>query len=292
MPKGFGWRTSRPSDHWLVNDMIHDLVGSPPTGVPRVEGRLRSRHVPGGRLDAPVRTQLDGRLRAQPAGRDSRARSIPVFNALRGMGHGRPLHVPRPGHRRAARPDRPPQKWTPDHPVTLVSTVGHLHPGGLDTDLVVRRGNQRRTLFQLQGPLLRAGRGGVVGRRDGRHALRLARQAPGRRQLSVHATYDTRRASWYEVMGIMPVAVYDGTGAGGVGPFNNSLDPQGVLTHGHLAENTSPRGQSHLPAGPEEAVGGRSPEPDRDHRLQVPAGRPRRSRGAPRSCRGFTPARP
>ena len=29
--------------------------------------------------------------------------------------------------------------------------------------------------------------------------------------VSVHATYDTTRADWYEVMGIMPVAVYDGT---------------------------------------------------------------------------------
>ncbi len=34
-------------------------------------------------------------------------------------------------------------------------------------------------------------------------------------KVSVHATYDTRRADWYEVMGIMPVAVYDGTDVGG-----------------------------------------------------------------------------
>ena len=32
--------------------------------------------------------------------------------------------------------------------------------------------------------------------------------------VSVHATYDTRRADWYEVMGIMAVAVYDGTLSG------------------------------------------------------------------------------
>jgi plastocyanin len=38
-------------------------------------------------------------------------------------------------------------------------------------------------------------------------------------------------------MGIMPVAVYNGTGVGGVGPFSKSLDRKGVLTHGHLAEN-------------------------------------------------------
>src|SRR5919197_4247381 len=27
-PRGFGWR-SLPSDHWLLNDMLHDLVGQP-----------------------------------------------------------------------------------------------------------------------------------------------------------------------------------------------------------------------------------------------------------------------
>ena len=55
--------------------------------------------------------------------------------------------------------------------------------------------------------------------------------------MSVHTTYNTKRASWYEVMGIMPVAVYDGTDVGGVGPFSKSLDRKGVLTHGHLDEN-------------------------------------------------------
>jgi plastocyanin len=55
--------------------------------------------------------------------------------------------------------------------------------------------------------------------------------------LSVHATYDTQRASWYEVMGIMPVAVYDGTGVGGVDAFSKRIPRRGVLTHGHLAEN-------------------------------------------------------
>ena len=39
-------------------------------------------------------------------------------------------------------------------------------------------------------------------------------------ELSVHATYDSARADWYEVMGIMPVAVYNGTDVGGVGAFS------------------------------------------------------------------------
>jgi plastocyanin len=55
--------------------------------------------------------------------------------------------------------------------------------------------------------------------------------------LSVHATYDTTRADWYEVMGIMPVAVYDGTDVGGLGAFSKKIPQRAVFTHGHLAEN-------------------------------------------------------
>ena len=69
-----------------------------------------------------------------------------------------------------------------------------------------------------------------------KQALRLGWLQPGDK-LSVHATYDTKRASWYEVMGIMPVAVYDGTGVGGRDAFSKKIPEKGVLTHGHLAEN-------------------------------------------------------
>ena len=69
--------------------------------------------------------------------------------------------------------------------------------------------------------------------------------------VSVHATYDTSRADWYEVMGIMPVAVYhdndlpDSQDAQDPAcPTPNTHPPpagcipeEGVETHGHLAEN-------------------------------------------------------
>ncbi len=62
--------------------------------------------------------------------------------------------------------------------------------------------------------------------------------------LSVNATYDSERADWYEVMGIMPVAVYDGGDAGGVGPFSDAIPQNGVLTHGHLRENRHHGGEA------------------------------------------------
>jgi hypothetical protein len=54
--------------------------------------------------------------------------------------------------------------------------------------------------------------------------------------LSVNATYETKLASWYEVMGIMVVwEAWNDTG--GTNPFNHKLDQTGHLTHGHLSEN-------------------------------------------------------
>jgi hypothetical protein len=54
--------------------------------------------------------------------------------------------------------------------------------------------------------------------------------------LRVNATYETRRASWYESMGIMVVweAYGDQTGAD---PLTHGLDQTGHVTHGHLPEN-------------------------------------------------------
>ena len=61
--------------------------------------------------------------------------------------------------------------------------------------------------------------------------------------LSVSATYDSKRASWYESMGIDPVAFAPGAG-GGVDPFSGKLDKRGKITHGHLRENRNHGGES------------------------------------------------
>ena len=55
--------------------------------------------------------------------------------------------------------------------------------------------------------------------------------------LSVSATYETRRASWYESMGIMVVWEAWDKAKGATDPFSHKLDQSGHLTHGHLAEN-------------------------------------------------------
>ena len=56
--------------------------------------------------------------------------------------------------------------------------------------------------------------------------------------ISTNATYDTTRASWYEVMGIMVVAVTDHQVPGGVDPFTGGkIDQTDHLTHPRLPEN-------------------------------------------------------
>ena len=129
------------------------------------------------------------------------------------------------------------QTWTPNQPVTLIGTAGHLHPGGLETSLRVKRGTQSKTLFHSKAHYYEPA-GAVswdVSMGATRPDWRVKLQAGD--TVSVHSTYNSARADWYEVMGIMPVAVYDGTDAGGVGAFSKDLDQQERLTHGHLNEN-------------------------------------------------------
>ncbi len=59
--------------------------------------------------------------------------------------------------------------------------------------------------------------------------------------LSTNATYDTTKASWYEVMGIMVVGITK-TDDGGVDPFVTAPDQTDYLTHGRLKENMDPAG--------------------------------------------------
>ena len=97
LPQGFGWR-SLPSDGWLLNDMLHDLVGkaarstssgawtSSPTRLPPRPRCTRSTR---GGWTSPDRIRGVGI--SSPI--------YPVFDALKGCGQRRALHVPRPGER-------------------------------------------------------------------------------------------------------------------------------------------------------------------------------------------------
>jgi plastocyanin len=241
-PKGFGWR-SLPTDNWLLNDMLHELVGTPAT----VYIVWRIDFVPDTALPADCTPFVTGCIRkvstrwmdvSGPSPRVGISSPIyPVFNARRGMGDAGRYTFPDQGTVQQRRLIGPSQHWTPDHPVTLISTVGHLHPGGLSTGLRVGRDGTRNTLFTSRAnyyePAGAVSWDVAMGATPSNWRVKL--QAGD--NLSVHATYDVERADWYEVMGIMPVAVYDGNDVGGVGAFSSEIPKNGVLTHGHLAEN-------------------------------------------------------
>jgi len=86
-------------------------------------------------------------------------------------------------------------------------------------------------------------------------------------QLSISATYDSARASWYESMGIMVVWMADATPATptGADPFTTDVAVAGMLTHGHLPENDNHGGQpsgdkyQDLTSAPSEPVNGAIP---------------------------------
>ena len=128
------------------------------------------------------------------------------------------------------------------HDGVLVQTAGHLHPGGLYTDLTLTRGGRRVNLFRSRAKYWEPA--GAVSWDVAMTATRPKWRVAVKKGdvLSVSATYDSRRASWYESMGIMPVA-FSAHAPGGVDPFSGKLERRGRLTHGHLPENDNHGGE-------------------------------------------------
>ena len=184
----------------------------------------------------------------------------PVFNVHKGS--GKPASTPiRPTTRRPTRPDRRKNAWTADRDGVLVATAGHLHPGGTQTDLWLKR----------DGAKVRAANCGKKG--DARSTRKCRANSPRGRGSKVHlftstakyfepagavswdvamtgtrpdwlvkvkkgdelsttVTYGTKRGAWWESMGIM-VAYMADTGKGR-NPYRTRVDLPGKPSHGHL----------------------------------------------------------
>src|SRR5215208_6674218 len=218
-PPGFGWRY-RTSDRWHMNHMIHNLTPTPD----EVFVTYDIDFIPDGSPAA------QGINEVQTIWLDTVGGAYPVFDAKRGAGGNDRRFTYPDESRRAAR-----NGWTAPEDGALVGTAGHLHPGGLWTDLTLTRDGKSTRLFRSKAKYYEPA-GAVswdvsmtVTPPQWRVQLRKGDV------LSVSGTYDTKRASWYESMAIMPT-IFD-PGGTGVDPFTTDVDVKGRVTHGHLAEN-------------------------------------------------------
>ena len=206
----------------------------------------------------------------------------PVFDALRGSGTERHVHLPRPGAERLRATGRMRNRWVADRDATLVTTAGHLHPGGLYTDLFLTRGGVTKRLFRSRADYFEpagAVSWDVVDERDrpelegrdqeGRRALhdrdlRHHHAPPGTRSWASWSSASRRRAD------------------GGVDPFTGDVDQTDYLTHGRLPENVDIGVRRPNPglSNPLRLRGGPLRDRDRHQELRLPAGRPDAARQA------------
>lgn len=224
-PDGYGWRYTT-KQFLVLNHMIHDLSAS----QKRVYITYTMWFIPDTAPEAAGIKEITTRWMDVQDGKP-----YPVFDALRGAGKsGRltyPDQVPRAY---AGGPVR--NRWVADRDATLVTTAGHLHPGGLWTDLTITRNGVTKRLFRSRANYFEPA--GAVSWDVSMSATGPNWKVAIRKGdvLAVSATYDTTRASWYEVMGIMVIGITR-TPDGGVDPFSGQPDQTDYLTHGRLPEN-------------------------------------------------------
>jgi plastocyanin len=224
LPDPYGYLIG-PADVFGINYMLHN-------GTPNPEEVWITYE-----LDfVPLASPKGATMRpARPVWLDvENGRAYPVFDVERGSGgaDGRFEYPDDAGNPYGDGPRR--NEWRVDRDGTLVATAGHLHPGGLWTDLEVVRGGARRRVFRSEanyfdpnGPVSwdmamdHSPPGWRVGIREGD-------------RLRMSTVYETEKASWYESMGIMLVFIADdGTGPN---PFETPVATDGEPTHGHLPE--------------------------------------------------------
>jgi hypothetical protein len=226
-PQGYGFHV-KPSELWLMNYMIHNLTAK----ATSVYLTYDIDFLPDSEAAASTVTPVHP-LWMDVAG----IRPYPVFDVLQGSGTGGRYTFP--DQATGAERDKigPAHTFTASKDITLVTAAGHLHPGGLWTDLTDTRGGQEKLLFRSEAKYWEPA-GAVswdVSLTATKPDWRVAVHQGDRLDLS--ATYDTQRGSWYESMGIDVVFYADGIRPDAADPFSGTIDTTGLVTHGHLPEN-------------------------------------------------------
>jgi len=226
-PRGFGWRYTT-SQTWLINHMIHDLTSQPQEVYITYTLWFIPDSAPEAKDITEMHTQwmdVEGLL------------PYPVFDAKKGTGVGGRFTFPTQAKDPYRGVGRNRNEWVADHDGTMVSTAGHLHPGGLWTDLKITRDGVTKRVFRSRANYFEPT--GPVSWDVAMSATADDWRVNFKKGdvISTTATYDTTRASWYEVMGIMVVGITDHQVPGGVDPFTGKVDQTDALTHPRLKEN-------------------------------------------------------
>jgi plastocyanin len=221
-PPGYGWRY-RTSDQWIMNHMIHNLTPNATDVYIDYEIEFTPDTAPEAASMREVKT-----LWLDVMG----GTFYPVFDVHRHAG-GRDKRYTYPDESKLRNYTR--NRYVVPEDGVLVGTAGHLHPGGLWTDLYVERGGKRVRVFRSRAHYFEPA--GAVSWDVAMEASPPDWRVGVKRGdvLEVSATYDSKRASWYEAMGIMGTMF--NPGGTGPDPFVTNVDKRGELTHGHLAEN-------------------------------------------------------
>ena len=263
-PKGYAYEYEA-SDPWLLNHMIHNLTPVPTKVYMVYEIDFIPKTSPKARGMKPVR----------PIWMDVENGSLyPVFNVKKGAGEKGVFTYPN-DQPAAYGSGRKQNEWVADRDGVIVSTAGHLHPGGLHTDLWMRREGAQISKPACASKSTKTARkrcreNAPRGRGSNAHLFRSDAKyyepagavswdvamtgTPSDWAVKVRkgdtlwtsATYDSKRGAWWESMGIM-VAYMADTGPG-KDPFKKRVAFPGKPTHGHLAENDNHGGgASNLP---------------------------------------------
>jgi plastocyanin len=255
MPEGYGLKVAG-NGNWLLNYMIHSLNAS--------KGR-----------QVYITWQIDWVPASSPTGATMKDTTVqwmdvagkhvyPVFDARRDYdldGDGNftfPDDVPTdpdlPGYQERENISQT-GNWTLNQDRTLVFASGHLHPGGKHVDIDVSRDGpdagtvpgdtpsetkpiftSRARYYEPAGPI-----SWDVAMKATRRDWRIALKAGDK--VTTHVTYNVSKSSWYESMGIMPLAVSAPGDPAAKDPFDDAADVKamydegGILTHGRLKEN-------------------------------------------------------
>ncbi len=251
-PPGYGYPIGA-KDKWVLNYMIHNLTDKPY----EIYITYDMEFVPN---SSPLASHITA---VHPIWMDVQDHHIyPVFDVHRGSGVNGKFTYPDMAKAPYGN-GAPLNEFTVDHAGTLIGTAGHLHPGGLYDELDLIRSGSKPSGGALPGPvpnsvrLFRSyahyfdKRGPVswdvsmgATNQDWRPIVK-----PGD-VMRISATYDSKIASWYEVMGIMVVWEAWNDTAGGSDPFTHATDQRSHLTHGHLKENSYYGGSAFVGVNP------------------------------------------